>query len=782
MKGKAMSIKMRTIITVVVVFFVTSAVMSFVTYQSQMNQLKESLNDKMKNDFNLLPSQILNDADGLARGIAGFSKMQSLLKPFAERDREALLAAVKPIFEEIKAKNNITHMYFIEPDGKVFLRGHKNEQHGDTIARTTFKKAVSTGNLASGIEMGKNFFSLRSVQPVTYGGKSIGYFELGQEIDNIFKSVSEVTNDDVSVFLTNEFLKSKSAEIEGEQFGEFTLLDSTHKEAATKLAKMLDLKKGLKDIYVDIVKSNGVEHAYAVGPFKDASGDTVGVLFFEKEVGNLYASIRKSIFINVAAFGGLLIAAVAIFYLSLRKSLALFKRVSESAVRISTGDLDVKVETGVRDEIGVLANAFSEMTTYLKAMAETAEQIAEGDLRGDVAPKSEKDVLGNAFRKMLEGLRGAITEVRNGADQISSASTQIAATSEQAAKNNESAATAVEETTSTMHEMSANIQNVAKNTQGQASSVSQTSAAIEQMISSTQRIADTTGQLVGLSQKTKEAVELGLEAVDKSIKGTDEISRTIVRSADTIAALGSRAEDIGKIVDVIDDIAEQTNLLALNAAIEAARAGEQGLGFAVVAEEVRKLAERSAQSTKEIAELISGIQKEAQEAVKLMDTSTQIVEKGVELSKQVGSSLKVIVGNVGEVDRYAKEIGAATQEQSSGSSQIGKASENLREITQEISSATDEQASAAEQIVKTMEKMREMIHQNASASVELASSAEQMSSQSERFLQVVGSFKLNNSERTEAGLHKKVASGKKPGNGNGDKRTKSEHGIFAEAS
>ena len=215
-----------------------------------------------------------------------------------------------------------------------------------------------------------------------------------------------------------------------------------------------------------------------------------------------------------------------------------------------------------------------------------------------------------------------ITEVRNGADQISSASAQIAATSEQAARNNEASATAVEETTSTMHEMSANIQNVAKNTQGQASSVTETSAAIEQMIASTQRIADTTGQLVGLSQKTKEAVELGLAAVDKSIRGTDEISRTIVRSADTIAALGSRAEDIGKIVDVIDDIAEQTNLLALNAAIEAARAGEQGLGFAVVAEEVRKLAERSAQSTKEIAELITGIQKEAQEAVKLMDTST----------------------------------------------------------------------------------------------------------------------------------------------------------------
>ena len=499
----------------------------------------------------------------------------------------------------------------------------------------------------------------------------------------------------------------------------------------------------------------------------------------------LKALTGKAVLIMVMLILAAIVLSVGIGFVITRSISIPIREISSAAEKIAEGDLEQKVEIRRKDEIGVLADSFMEMIRYLTGMAVTAREIAEGDLRGDVIPKSERDVLGNAFRKMIEGLRGTITEVRNGADQISSASTQIAATAEQAARNNEASATAVEETTSSMHEMSANIQNVARNAQGQASSVTETSAAIEQMIASTQRIADTTGQLVGLSQKTKDAVEAGLEAVDKSIRGTDEISRTIMRSADTIASLGSRAEDIGKIVDVIDDIAEQTNLLALNAAIEAARAGEQGLGFAVVAEEVRKLAERSAKSTKEIAELISGIQKEAQDAVKLMDTSTQIVDKGVELNKQVGSSLKVIVGNVEDVDKYANEIGAATQEQSSGSSQIGKASENLREITQEITSATDEQASAAEQIVKTMEKMREMIHQNASAAVELASSAEQMSTQSERFLQVVDNFKLNDSERserTETGPQKKVKSGKRPGNGNGDSRTKAEYGFFAEVS
>ena len=233
-----------------------------------------------------------------------------------------------------------------------------------------------------------------------------------------------------------------------------------------------------------------------------------------------------------------------------------------------------------------------------------------------------------------------------------------------------------------------------------------------------------------------------MATMDKATEGLNRTSHAIQASAEIIDVLGRRADDIGKIIEVIDDLAEQTNLLALNAAIEAARAGEHGLGFAVVAEEVRKLAEKSTQSTKEISELIQGIQKEAREAVENMDKSTSMVQEGLVLNKDLSLALDKISDVVSEVYKFSQEIGAATMEQSSGSAQIAKATNRLTEITQEINSSVEEQASGAQAVVRSMERMRELVQQSTSSSTELAAAAEQMSKLSRNLLDSMDRFAL----------------------------------------
>jgi methyl-accepting chemotaxis protein len=423
-----------------------------------------------------------------------------------------------------------------------------------------------------------------------------------------------------------------------------------------------------------------------------------------------------------------------------------------------SGDLDQNIDIHRNDEIGALATTFNNMVAYLKEMASVSMSVAEGDLSVEVVPRSKRDTLGNAFLRMSHGLQELVRTTRDSAGQVSAGSNQVAGAADESAKVSVQASSAIEEVTSTMHEMSINVQNVVKNTQVQASSVAETSASIDQMVTSIQRVADTAKVLLDIANRSREEVVTGIQTMEKATDGLNRTNKAIQSSAEIINILGHRADDIGKIIEVIDDLAEQTNLLALNAAIEAARAGEHGLGFAVVADEVRKLAEKSTQSTKEIADLIQSIQREARQAVENMERSTRIVEEGLSLGNELGTALHKISNVVTEVYKFSQEIGAATNEQSVGSSQIAKATSRLTEITQEINSAVEEQASGAQAVVRAMDKMRELVQQSASSSTELSAAAEQMLKLSRNLLDSMDRFVLDRSAQNR-GHHAHSESG-----------------------
>ncbi len=319
----------------------------------------------------------------------------------------------------------------------------------------------------------------------------------------------------------------------------------------------------------------------------------------------------------------------------------------------------------------------------LQPLLSGIELVSTGDLTIRLEQKTN-DEIGHLIKSLdglVAGLRGTVEQIRNMTVDISDQVQCITADSgrmdegmRRQAERSSEVASAVEEMTSTIIENSKN-----------AAATAET------------------------AKKAKAAAEQGGRAVDETIVGMKRIAGVVNKSAETVRALGKSSDQIGEIIGVIDDIADQTNLLALNAAIEAARAGEQGRGFAVVADEVRRLAERTTRATKEIASMIKKIQSETQGAVLSMEDGTRQVSDGIKLADKAGASLHELVEISMKVTDMVSQIATASEQQSTASGQISKNVEEISNVTNESTIGTQQIAQAAGDLSRLTESLKRLV-------------------------------------------------------------------------
>ncbi len=270
-------------------------------------------------------------------------------------------------------------------------------------------------------------------------------------------------------------------------------------------------------------------------------------------------------------------------------------------------------------------------------------------------------------------------------------------------------AEAVASTSLMGNEISSSSEQMAAGAQEQSSQTSEVAATVEEM---TKTIYETTKNSLKVAEAAKISgviARQGGNVVNETIEGMNLVAEVVKDSAEKIQALGKSSDQIGEIAQVIDEIADQTNLLALNAAIEAARAGEQGRGFAVVADEVRKLAERTTKATKEIEAMIKQIQKDTSDAVMAMHKGTLEVENGKELADKAGQALSEIIKGADEVVELSGQVAAASEEQSAAAEQISQNVESINAVTRETASGIHQIAKSAENLNQLTDKLQQLI-------------------------------------------------------------------------
>lgn len=455
---------------------------------------------------------------------------------------------------------------------------------------------------------------------------------------------------------------------------------------------------------VDFVSGAGVDHFIFARSLKLPDGNInkwkIGLQAEANNVPLKGSRLTNLLILIMATFAGLFVFS----FLVTRQFTNPLKEMVSKTEAITSGDLEAKVEVRSENEFGRLGTSINKMTGALKDMIQTesaskealkaqvkeiistVHATSQGYLNRKVQTSNENIEpeilqLSKDLNQMIEALRSIVVRIREASTKLSVSSSDILATSEEQASGASQQAAAVAETTATIEELAATAKQVAENTE----SVSH------------------------LADQSLQRARSGEEFAERSMDAITEIQQTTKATADKILALGEKSQQIGAVLQIINDIAEQTNLLAFNAAIEAARAGEAGKGFSIVASEIRRLAEDVKVSTKEISDLIGEIQSAINSSVLATEDAINKTEKGVDLSRDTGESFRTILDMAETTTQSAHQITIATQQQRSASEQIVATMREISDVTQQAAMNSKEVIKSTESLALLSQELKSIV-------------------------------------------------------------------------